>query len=47
MVGDGLKAKDANETVGTQDVAELVAAALVRGSAGRLVGAAPRDKVEA
>jgi Fe-S oxidoreductase len=47
MVGDGLKAKDANETVGTQDVAELVAAALVRGGAGRLVGAAPRDKVEA
>jgi Fe-S oxidoreductase len=47
MVGDGLKAKDANETVGTQDVAELVAAALVRGGAGRLVGAASRDKVEA
>jgi Fe-S oxidoreductase len=35
MVGDGLKTKDANETTGTQDVAELVAAALVRTAAAR------------
>jgi Fe-S oxidoreductase len=39
MLGDGLKAKDAAERVATQDVAELVAGALVR--------KAPAAKVEA
>jgi Fe-S oxidoreductase len=33
MLGDGLKAKEASETTGNQDVAELVAAALVRAPA--------------
>ena len=47
MVGDGLKAKDAAETVGSQDVAELVAAALVRRPAAGLVAGSARDKVEA
>jgi Fe-S oxidoreductase len=47
MMGDGLKAREVNESIGTQDVAELVAAALVRGGARRSVEAAARDKVEA
>jgi Fe-S oxidoreductase len=46
MVGDGLKTKDLQETVATQDLAELVAAALVRSRPG-LVHPAVRDTVEA
>ncbi len=30
MLGDGLKSKNLNETIATRDVAELVAAAMVR-----------------
>ena len=33
MLGDGLKAKNLNETIMTRDVAELVAAAMVRNRA--------------
>ena len=47
MLGDGLKAKDLHEQTGSQDVAELVAAALVRRTDGRLVTTPARDKVEA
>jgi Fe-S oxidoreductase len=47
MIGDGLKAKDLHERTGTQDVAELVAAALVRRADRRLVSTPARDKVEA
>ncbi|HET9694217.1 MAG TPA: (Fe-S)-binding protein, partial [Steroidobacteraceae bacterium] len=47
MVGDGLKAKEASETIGTQDVAELVAAALVRSAPRGLVSAPAHDKVGA
>jgi Fe-S oxidoreductase len=47
MVGDGLKAKDLHEQTGAQDVAELVAAALVRPADRRLVPTPSRDKVEA
>jgi Fe-S oxidoreductase len=47
MVGDGLKARDAHETVGTRDVAELVAAALVHDEARGLVPSTARDKVGA
>jgi hypothetical protein len=47
MIGDGLKAKDLHERTGTQDVAELVAAALVRRADRRLVATPARDKVEA
>ena len=47
MVGDGLKAKDLHEQTGAQDVAELVAAALVRRTDGRLVTSPARDTVEA
>jgi Fe-S oxidoreductase len=47
MVGDGLKAKDLHEQTGTQDIAELVAAALVRRADGRLVPTPAHDKVGA
>jgi Fe-S oxidoreductase len=47
MVGDGLKAKEVAEQLATQDVAELVAAALVRRSRDGLVAAPAHDKVEA
>jgi Fe-S oxidoreductase len=47
MVGDGLKAREVAEHLATQDVAELVAAALVRRGSDRLVHAAAHDKVEA
>jgi heterodisulfide reductase subunit D len=46
MVGDGLKAKNLHEQTGAQDVAELVAAALVL-RADRLVPASAHDKVRA
>ena len=39
MLGDGLKAKDKAEQIASQDVAELVAAALVRKPAAAKVGA--------
>jgi Fe-S oxidoreductase len=47
MVGDGLKAKEAHETTGSQDVAELVAVALVRKPVEGLVATRAHDKVEA
>lgn len=47
MIGDGLKAKDLHERTGSQDVAELVAAALVRRTDTQLVSTPPHDKVEA